>query len=68
MTEKLYSISEAADVLSYSQAYIRNMIGNGDIKAVKVSNWWVRIPETEVNRLLDRQKKIEHIMPKKPLE
>ncbi len=56
MTEKLYRVKEVALLLNASQETIRRMIRKEQIKAIKLPTGTIRIPESEVIRLLGDKK------------
>lgn len=56
MTEKLYRVKEVALLLNVSQETVRRMIRKGQIKAVRLPTGTIRIPESEVIRLLGGEK------------
>jgi len=49
--EKYYNTKEVSEMLSMGQEYLRQMIREGKIKAVKVGRRW-KIKESEVKRLI----------------
>ncbi len=58
---RLLTVSEAADELNVTERFIRKLIANGDLDAVKVSSRLVRIRRSDLDGLLrpvlgDRQR------------
>lgn len=47
LNQKYYTVKELAEFMSLSEKRLRNMISNGEIKAVKIFSS-LRIPESEV--------------------
>ena len=52
---KLYTPQEAAQVLGISYASLKQWIYRGRLASVKTEGGHHRIPETEIDRLLDRK-------------
>ncbi|MDG6927118.1 MAG: helix-turn-helix domain-containing protein [Nitrososphaerota archaeon] len=52
MTERLYSVKETALTLHISDSTVRRMVRKGQIKAVKLPTGTIRIPESEILKLL----------------
>lgn len=50
--EKLYTLNEVAELLSYSTQTIRRMIKSGKLKVVKFNKRVYRIEEREIKRFL----------------
>jgi len=51
--EKLYTVKEVANTLRITDGTVRNWIRLGDIKAIRVSGILIRIPEEELEKLLN---------------
>ena len=49
---KTYNVKEASKILQYNEAYLRKLINDGVIKAVKVGKKWI-IKEEIINELLE---------------
>jgi excisionase family DNA binding protein len=55
--EKLYTVKEVANILRITEGTVRNWIRLGDIQAIKISGILIRIPEEELERLLNTSTK-----------
>lgn len=53
--EKLYTASEAADMLQVHVNTVKNWHKDGKIKGVQVGTGWIRIPDSEITRILGTQ-------------
>lgn len=51
--EKLYTVKEVASILNMAEITIRQWLGNGKIKAIRIGRT-VRIPESEIKKLINR--------------
>ncbi|MCD6360541.1 MAG: helix-turn-helix domain-containing protein [Armatimonadetes bacterium] len=49
---RLYRVSEVADILRVTKQTVYNWIRGGKIKAVRLPSGSLRIPESEVKRIL----------------
>lgn len=54
MSDVVYTIEEAAQILKVSTATIRRMINDGDIQVIRVRGQ-IRIPKEELDRILRGQ-------------
>jgi putative resolvase len=52
VTEKLYTISEVAEIFNVNPATIRVWESEGKIRSVRVGKGWRRFKESEIKRLL----------------
>ena len=50
--EILYTAKEASELLSVSHQTIKRWHRNGKIKSIQVGNGWIRVPESEIKRIL----------------
>lgn len=51
--EKLYTVSEAINILGVCRQTIYAWRDNGDIKTVRIGKGWLRIPHSEIERILE---------------
>lgn len=51
-TEKLYTATEAAGLLQVHPNTVKSWHRKRKIKSVQVGNGWIRIPESEIKRIL----------------
>ncbi|NOQ47614.1 MAG: helix-turn-helix domain-containing protein [Methanococcoides sp.] len=52
-SDKLYTISEVANIFNVHPATIRCWVSEGKIKAVRVGQGWRRFKYSEIKRILD---------------
>ena len=52
MAEKIYTIKQAAEHLSYKPNTVREYLKRGILKGIKVGNEW-RIPDTDLQAYID---------------
>lgn len=52
MKDKLFTINEVAQMLSVTSKTVRNLIGKGELRAVKIGGS-VRIKESVIKTLID---------------
>lgn len=54
LIDRLFSLRESAEKLGVSNGTVRNWIDKGYIRAVHYPSGVRKVPETEINRLLER--------------
>lgn len=52
--ERLYTVKEISIILNLAEITIRQWMGNGKIRFLKVGGKSVRIPQSELNRILNK--------------
>lgn len=50
--EKLYTVSEVADLLYVNKQTVQRWLEKGKIKYIQIGNGWRRVPESEIERIL----------------
>lgn len=61
---KTYNVSEAAKILGYSKNSIYSFLKSGEIKSSRLGKGKIRIPQSEIDRLLGKEPLIEVEVPK----
>lgn len=54
--EKLYTVSEAADIFNVSRTTVQRWLDKGHIKYVQIGSGWRRIPDSEISKLMGELK------------
>lgn len=52
--ERYYTVKEISSILNLAEITIRQWMGNGKLNFVRIGNKSVRIPESELNRILNK--------------
>lgn len=57
--ETLYTVKEVAQLLNMAEITIRQWMGRGQLKFIKLGTKAVRIPKSEIDRITDVQKLLQ---------
>jgi excisionase family DNA binding protein len=52
--EKYYTVKEISTILNMAEITIRQWMGNGKLQFIRIGNKSVRIPESELQRILNK--------------
>ena len=52
--ERYYTVKEISSILNLAEITIRQWMGNGKLNFVRIGGKSVRIPESELNRILNK--------------
>jgi len=49
---KLYTVSEVAELLDVNKVTVQRWLDKGKIKYVQIGNGWRRVPDSEIERIM----------------